>query len=186
MKHWTKRGARVSACGQVTDGIIRRGDVALLTQNAAEVTCELCKHAWDFPLPTPRRMPKREGNMARRLTTIAKYINEHVKGLSARTEKSWSSTDRKYAGSRLRFSGKGRSGTRLIVYVTSMHPNGLHYVPKGRAAPDGVVLDFDNSETYRTNSEVEEWLDRWERLGRWEAGWSRAAVLRGDPWKEKR
>ena len=33
--------------------------------------------------------------MARRLATIAKYINEHVRGISAYVESSWSSTDRR-------------------------------------------------------------------------------------------
>jgi len=51
--------------------------------------------------------------MGRRLKTICKYINEHVAGLTARTEKGYCDTDRKIG--RLRWPGKGRWGTRLIV-----------------------------------------------------------------------
>lgn len=125
--------------------------------------------------------------MARKLTTIAKYINEHVKGLSAYVEKSFTSTDRPIAGTRLRHRGKGRRGYRLIVWVTDL--------VAGRPDPyrgydRGVLLIHDSSETYRSNDEVEDWLSTWESKGRknyhrFLRGWySRAAVLRGEPWGE--
>lgn len=123
--------------------------------------------------------------MARRLTTIAKYINERVKGLSAYAERSFSSTDRPIAGTRLRHPGKGRSGYRLIVGVTAL--------VKGRPDPHrgygrGVLLIHDSSETYRTNAEVEEWLAAWEGAGRrmirfCRGRYTRGSILRGKPWE---
>jgi hypothetical protein len=84
--------------------------------------------------------------MARSLKTIAREINDRVPGLTAEVVKSWSSTDRKIPGSRIRIPGKGRHGNRLIVRVERTRR---------------VLLDHDASETYRSNDEVERWLSDW-------------------------
>jgi len=80
--------------------------------------------------------------MARRLATIAKEINE-VTPYTATIVRGYCNTDRKIAGTRLRWPGKGREGNRLIV----------------RDEGGNVVLDHNAAETYRMNSEVEEWLE---------------------------
>lgn len=80
--------------------------------------------------------------MARRLKTIARWINENVPELTAVVEKGYANTDRKIG--RLRWPGKGRTGNRLVVRRNAV-----------------VVLDHNSAETYRTNSEVEYWLERW-------------------------
>jgi hypothetical protein len=81
--------------------------------------------------------------MARRLPTIAKWINANMaeQGYVARIEGGYCNTDRKIG--RLRWPGKGREGNRLIVE---------RYGTK--------VLDHNSAETYRFNSEVEFWLER--------------------------
>jgi hypothetical protein len=66
-----------------------------------------------------------------RLTSIAAAINAKVKGYKAEARPSWSSTDRKLAGTRLIHPGKGRRGFSLVitnsegrevfVYDTSVH-----------------------------------------------------------------
>jgi len=84
--------------------------------------------------------------MARRLKTIAKYINENLPGLTATVNSSWSSTDQKAAGYRyITNPGKGRSGNRLKVFSQGT-----------------LVFDHDSSKTYRTNDEVEQWLADYE------------------------
>lgn len=82
--------------------------------------------------------------MARRLPTIARYINEHVPGLAATIERGFCNTDRKIG--RLRIPGKGRNGNKLIV----------------RDQSGTIVLNHNAAETYRYNSEVEAWLSRWK------------------------
>jgi hypothetical protein len=81
--------------------------------------------------------------VARRLPTIARWINENVPELRARIESGYCNTDRKIG--RLRWPGKGRTGNRLIV----------------ERKRGGVVLDHNAAEAYRTNAEVERWLARW-------------------------
>lgn len=78
----------------------------------------------------------------RRLTTLAKEINEKLPGFQARIEEGYCNTDRKVG--RLRVPGKGRRGNRLIVTDE---------------ATGEVVLDHNAAETYRHNSEVEAWLE---------------------------
>lgn len=82
--------------------------------------------------------------MARRLKTIARWINENlgVNGFRAEIERGFCNTDRKLAGTRLRIPGQGRWGNRLMVYQ----------------AGEGLVFDHNSAETYRCNDEVEEWL----------------------------
>lgn len=80
--------------------------------------------------------------MARRLTAMAREVNEDLEGFTAVVEPSESSTDRRIrnGGRHLLVRGKGRRGYRLIV-----------------TGPDGArVIDHDNSGTYRTNAEAEE------------------------------
>ena len=83
--------------------------------------------------------------MARRLKTIAKWINEWMSqdGYRAEIVEGYCNTDRKIPGTRLKHPGKGRWGNRIIV-----KKNGK------------VVLDHNSTETYRTNSEVEEWVSK--------------------------
>lgn len=80
--------------------------------------------------------------MARRLATIAKEINAEVEGFTAEIVRGYCNTDRKIG--RLRWAGKGREGNKLVV----------------RNADGNVVLSHNAAETYRMNSEVEEWLQR--------------------------
>lgn len=79
--------------------------------------------------------------MARRIKTIAEWINANMDGYKAEIIEGFCDTDRK-AG-RLRIPGKGRYGNRLIVRKAG-----------------AVVLDHNSAETYRRNEEIEEWLDR--------------------------
>jgi len=82
---------------------------------------------------------------ARRLATLARYINENLDGYEARIEGGFCDTDTKIG--RLRIPGKGRTGNRIKV----------------RRLSDGLlVLDHNSAETYRTNSEVEDWIRRVE------------------------
>jgi len=80
--------------------------------------------------------------MARRLKTLAKEINDTLPGYTAEIVQGYCNTDRKIAGTRLRWEGKGREGNRLIVKNS-----------KGE-----VVFDHNSAETYRCNEEVEEWV----------------------------
>ena len=81
--------------------------------------------------------------MTPRLKTIAKMINENMPGYAAEIVKGYCNTDRKMAGTRLRWPGKGRTGNRIIV------------------KKDGVVIfDHNGAETYRCNQEVMGWYMR--------------------------
>lgn len=103
--------------------------------------------------------------MARRLATIAKWINENIPELEAEIEESFCNTDRKYKGSRLRFPGKGRTGNRLLVWLRSMPRHERTQVASMRTSPNYVYC-HDGAETYRSNSEVEEWLKEFVTLYR--------------------
>jgi hypothetical protein len=81
--------------------------------------------------------------MARRLKTIAKWINENMYGYHAYIKRGYYNTDRKISGTRLRRPGHGRYGNRLVV------------VHNGR-----IVYDHNAAETYRRNWEVEDWIER--------------------------
>lgn len=105
---------------------------------------------------------------ARRLATIAAWINAEIPGLVARIEEGYCNTDRKIG--RLRVAGKGRRGSHLIVHVKD-HPR-------------WIVLDHNSAETYRTNSEVEAWIEKWQSGVWWNfSKWTTKQVLRGLPWK---
>lgn len=79
---------------------------------------------------------------ARRLKTIAAWINANMEGYSARIEKGYCNTDRKPKGARWRIPGKGRTGNLLKVL-------------KGGV----VVFRHNAAETYRSNDEVERWVE---------------------------
>lgn len=81
-----------------------------------------------------------------RLATIARWVNEQFPGWEAHVERGYCNTDRKIG--RLRWPGKGRRGTRLIVRE------------RGQSAlsRDGLVLDHNAAETYRHNGEVLDWF----------------------------
>lgn len=92
---------------------------------------------------------------ARRLTSIAAWINKNLTDLFAVTQKGYCNTDRQVG--RLRHPGKGRTGTRLIVYDRTRGAN-KHYTDWP------VVLDHNSAQTYRNNAEVEAWLERLVKL----------------------
>lgn len=83
--------------------------------------------------------------MSRRLSTIAKWINENLPELRAVVVDGYCNTDRKIG--RLRWPGKGRYGNRLVV--------------RRATAPYAIVKDHNAAETYRSNDEVERWLAAW-------------------------
>ena len=80
--------------------------------------------------------------MARRLPTIARWINENLDGYTARIERGFYNTDRKYG--RVRFPGKGRHGNQLIV----TDPNG------------DEILNHNSADPFRDNADVERWIER--------------------------
>jgi hypothetical protein len=94
---------------------------------------------------------------------LATAINAMGNGFTATTEKSWTSTDTKIVGTRLRHPGKGRKGTKLIlknpagevvdtwdtsettpVYVAIMEAKRLF----------GTKLDLDPAEVFEVGSQV--------------------------------
>lgn len=80
--------------------------------------------------------------MARKLKTIAEWINKNTK-YTATIRKSHCNTDRKPKGFRyITSKGKGRWGYLLEV----------------KNAKGEIIYDHDSAETYRTNAEVEEWI----------------------------
>ena len=79
----------------------------------------------------------------RRLKTLAKEIERLFPDLKAEIVKGYCNTDRKIG--RLRSPGKGREGNRLIVR---------------QRVSGGVVLDHNSAETYRTNEEVEDFIQQ--------------------------
>lgn len=88
--------------------------------------------------------------MARKLPTIAKWINENRPELYANCVAWTSNTDRKPAGLRyITHKGKGRKGYRLKVFRRD---------DSGRLTE---IFEHISSETYRTNQEVEDWLARY-------------------------
>lgn len=83
--------------------------------------------------------------MARRLTTIAREINDELDGFTATVEKVSVNTDRKVknGGRSLRVPGKGRTGSEITV----VHD-----------ATGRKLLRHNSGEAYRTNDEVENWV----------------------------
>ena len=89
------------------------------------------------------------------LKQVAEYINDRKEalGVEALVESWQSNTDRHWKGSRLRSPGKGRNGSRIVVFKLG----------GSWAQREDVVLDHKNSETYRRIDEVLQWLDAWEQ-----------------------
>jgi len=81
--------------------------------------------------------------MARRLATIARWINKNLPELEAVIERDYVNTDRKLAGTRFVHRGKGRRGNKIIVYK------------RRNRAP---LFSHSAAGTYRSNAEVERWL----------------------------
>lgn len=106
----------------------------------------------------------------KRLRTIARYINEHLPQFEAKIVEGFCNTDRKLSGSRLVWSGKGRTGNRLKVRKRP-RPR-----PGGPIRDFGseLVLDHNAAETYRCNAEVVQWIERVE------SGWK--PPVRGGSW----
>ena len=79
---------------------------------------------------------------ARRLKVLAAIINASGK-FTAEVVRGYCNTDRHPKGVRWRIPGKGRVGNRIIV----------------KDLQGVVVLDHNAAMTYRTNSEVEYWME---------------------------
>ncbi len=80
---------------------------------------------------------------ARRLKTIAKWINENSKKYKAEIVEGYCNTDRKIG--RLRSPGQGRYGNKIVI--------------RNRETNE-IVKEHNAAETYRQNWEVEDWV-RW-------------------------
>ncbi len=89
------------------------------------------------------------------IRTLADEIRRRWPALLVTVEKSHANTDRQIG--RLRWPGKGRDGTRIIVRdPAQMEP------PRWGAKPTNepmVLLDHDNAETYRRTDDVKRWID---------------------------
>lgn len=106
---------------------------------------------------------RRAVKYGRTLKAIAQYINTRFyDGLTATVEQWTARTDRHWRGSRLRWPGKGRTGSRIKI-------------KKG----EFLLLDHKNSKTYRRVSEVTKWLEKWEsgepvdQYGHYKKDWRR-------------
>ncbi len=83
---------------------------------------------------------------ARKLAVIAEDIKATFPQYEIILRDTVFNTDRKIPGTRLRSIGKGRKGKILEVYDRS------------QPYPQRPIFSHNSGETYRTNSEVEEWL----------------------------
>jgi hypothetical protein len=77
------------------------------------------------------------------IKSLAKEIQQRWPYLTVRIERGYCNTDRKIG--RLRWEGKGRWGSRIIVTT----------------ARGVLLLDHNNAETYRRTSDVRRWIDRY-------------------------
>jgi len=85
--------------------------------------------------------------MARKLKTIAEWINGNSDEYRAYITEGYCNTDRKISGTRLRHPGKGRYGKVISIF----------HCPKKRKGME-LVFTHNSAETYRTNDEVEGWV----------------------------
>ena len=83
---------------------------------------------------------------ARRLKKLAELINSAGFPYHAVVSRGFCNTDRKIKGTRLRHPGKGREGNKIEVYV------------KDPISGYRLCYTHNAAETYRCNSEVEEWI----------------------------
>jgi len=81
--------------------------------------------------------------MARRLKTIANWINENSEIYKAEIVQGFCNTDRKIPNTRLRSLGKGRYGNKIIIH---------------NRKTNNIVFIHNSAETYRNNREVEDWV----------------------------
>ena len=86
----------------------------------------------------------------RRLKDLAEEINRRFPKMVATVEEGYCNTDRRLAGTRLIHRGKGRTGNRLIVRWRHL----------STIDPRSKIFDHNAAETYRRNSEVEDWIRR--------------------------
>jgi hypothetical protein len=110
------------------------------TRNHYQLATLLAKGEWRTTTPITTRASVGIGCSLRRCTWPTGTI------VAVRVERSWSSTDRKLAGTRLRHPGRGRNGLRLEIR------------PQGHAALRDPLYRHDTSETYRTHREAREWV----------------------------
>lgn len=86
---------------------------------------------------------------------MAAFINKWLPHLEAHVSRTTVSTDRKYAGSRLRYPGAGRKGNIIEIYERPRKP---------LARP---IHSHNAAETYRHNGELVRWVA--EQIGHKEA-----------------
>lgn len=110
-------------------------------------------------------------NRAPRLTALAAQINAEFPWLEATIEPGFCNTDRQIKGTRLRHSGQGRRGNKLVVRARAAEPGRLR----------AVVYSHNAAETYRTNAEVVRWIED-VRAGR--DHWGTRAALEARPKEE--
>jgi hypothetical protein len=95
---------------------------------------------------------------APKLKTLARMIQAKFGNLVTVTVQPWTvSTDRQIG--RLRWPGKGRKGYRLLVRVNLSTPT-LRREPFLWDHRRCHILDHKSGETYRTNAEVVDWMER--------------------------
>lgn len=79
----------------------------------------------------------------KKLKTLAKFINERMKGFEAEIVEDYCNTDRHIPGTRLRHPGKGRYGNKLVVKDSHTKM---------------ICFTHNAAETYRENREVIDWI----------------------------
>lgn len=109
------------------------------------------------------------------LKRIADYVNGFMPGYTATIERGYCNTDRHPKGVCWRIPGKGREGNRIIIR---------------KAGLERPVVDHNAAETYRSNREVMEFLERgWYRgtfdgeLNTFPEAERQLAIKRSKKWK---
>lgn len=89
------------------------------------------------------------------IRSLAEEIRRRWPSLLVEVRKSHASTDRQYG--HVRWPGKGRDGTRLIVRdPAQMEPPDWGEKPTNEPR---ILLDHDNAPAYRRSDEVRRWID---------------------------
>jgi hypothetical protein len=109
-------------------------------------------------MPKNKPLPIAWYARAPRLSTICKWINLHT-SLHAQILEGFCDTDR--VVNRIRYPGKGRVGNLLLVVDDGAACVKLAWNRKLVRTHGHVVIEHNAAETYRTNSEVVEALDRY-------------------------
>lgn len=80
-------------------------------------------------------------------------VDHEGRAVVASAEKSWSSTDQKIRGTRLRRPGKGRKGVRLLLRLRDAKNE-----PDFWRKDTTVIFRHDTAETYRRHDEARRWI----------------------------